>query len=112
MAERVFFVQGSASEPYRVRFVWDEAGRFASTCTCAAASQGSHCKHRLGVILRERAVVAALDPAAVDEVVFAASASAIGDRLVELAQAERAAVIAKDQVAMARRRLSEALLGR
>lgn len=44
-----FYVQGSASEPYRVSF-WRKENDFKSACTCQAGKKGMYCKHRFELI--------------------------------------------------------------
>lgn len=48
--ERIeFFIQGSASEPYRVSF-WRVGDNVKSSCTCQAGKNGLACKHRLSLL--------------------------------------------------------------
>ena len=44
-----FSVQGSAAEPYLVRF-WREGANLRSSCTCQAGRRGLACKHRLSLL--------------------------------------------------------------
>lgn len=44
-----FVVQGSATEPYLVRF-WREGTNLRSWCTCQAGGRGLACKHRLSLL--------------------------------------------------------------
>ena len=44
-----FRVQGSAVEPYTVRF-WREGANLRSTCSCQAGARGLACKHRLNLL--------------------------------------------------------------
>ncbi len=44
-----FYVQGSATEPYRVSF-WQKDGILKSACTCQAGKKGMYCKHRFQLI--------------------------------------------------------------
>lgn len=44
-----FYIQGSASEPYRVSF-WQKDGILKSACTCQAGKKGMYCKHRFQLI--------------------------------------------------------------
>lgn len=47
-----FAVQGSASEPYQVRF-FRGPSHVSFSCTCQAGTSGLHCKHRLSLIVGE-----------------------------------------------------------
>jgi hypothetical protein len=44
-----FQVQGSAPEPYLVRF-WVEGKNLRSSCTCQAGNRGLACKHRVSLL--------------------------------------------------------------
>jgi hypothetical protein len=44
-----FMVQGSAVEPYTVRF-WREGANLRSSCSCQAGTHGLACKHRLNLL--------------------------------------------------------------
>jgi len=50
MEELIFQIQGSELEPYQVRVVRREDGNVSAYCTCQAASNGMHCKHRIGLL--------------------------------------------------------------
>ena len=50
MEELIFQIQGSESEPYQVRIVRREGGNVSAYCTCQAAGNGMHCKHRIGLL--------------------------------------------------------------
>jgi len=43
-----FLVQGSAPEPYELSFT-KSGSVIIALCTCPAARNGQHCKHRLGI---------------------------------------------------------------
>jgi len=49
MEEVTFLVQGSALEPYEVKFIKD-GNKFTALCTCPAGQNGLHCKHRIGIL--------------------------------------------------------------
>lgn len=49
MNRLVFYVQGSAVEPYRVTF--EKIGNnLNGYCTCPAGDKGQHCKHRTNIL--------------------------------------------------------------
>ncbi len=50
MQDLIFFVQGSQDEPYKIRIVRSDEGELSAYCTCEAASNGMHCKHRIGIL--------------------------------------------------------------
>ena len=45
----IFAVQGSAAEPYQVKFQ-EHAGRIAASCTCPAGIFQDLCKHRIMIM--------------------------------------------------------------
>lgn len=45
-----FLVQGSAKEPYLVRFINRGGGNISAYCTCPAGENGMYCKHRTRII--------------------------------------------------------------
>lgn len=47
--ERTFQVQGSASEPYRVKFLFTN-GHLLASCDCPAGENGQYCKHRFRIL--------------------------------------------------------------
>jgi uncharacterized Zn finger protein len=50
MEEIFFAVQGSAVDPYQVRFVRRGGGNLMATCTCPAGAVGQYCKHRFNLM--------------------------------------------------------------
>ena len=48
--EITFLVQGSAAEPYEVRFVNRGNGNLSAYCNCIAGQNGLYCKHRFGIL--------------------------------------------------------------
>lgn len=50
MEEIQFEVQGSASEPYLVRFVKRSGTNLSAYCTCPAGQQSQYCKHRFSIL--------------------------------------------------------------
>lgn len=53
MNKLVFYVQGSAKEPYKVTFWKDENNKIRSGCNCTASKNGFHCKHKIQLIAGE-----------------------------------------------------------
>lgn len=45
----VFLVQGSAKEPYEVKFLKKDQ-KITATCTCQAGRFSGHCKHRVSIL--------------------------------------------------------------
>lgn len=51
-----FLVKGSSEEPYEVSFLHDE-GKLYIFCTCQAGLNGTHCKHRISIIMGDLTAV-------------------------------------------------------
>ena len=49
MKEFIFFVQGSAKEPYKVTFRKND-NNLSAFCTCPAGDNGQYCKHRFNIL--------------------------------------------------------------
>jgi len=49
MKESIFFVQGSAKEPYKVTFRKNDSN-LSAYCTCPAGDNGQYCKHRFNIL--------------------------------------------------------------
>ena len=47
--ERIFFVQGSETEPNKVTFIKDGLN-LSCYCTCKAGQNGLYCKHRFNLL--------------------------------------------------------------
>ena len=45
----IFFVQGSAPDPYKVTFS-KEGNNLTAFCTCPAGENGQYCKHRFRIL--------------------------------------------------------------
>ncbi len=49
MEEITFWVEGSAPDPYEVRFVKRTGTNLSAYCTCPAGQNGQYCKHRFRI---------------------------------------------------------------
>lgn len=49
MEKKVFLVQGSANEPYKVTFQ-KNGNNLSAYCTCPAGDNGQYCKHRFNIL--------------------------------------------------------------
>lgn len=49
VSELVFFVQGSANEPYKVTFR-KTGNNLSAYCSCPAGDNGQYCKHRFNIL--------------------------------------------------------------
>ena len=48
--EITFLVQGSAHDPYTVKFINRGNGNISAYCNCQAGINGLYCKHRIGIM--------------------------------------------------------------
>lgn len=44
-----FLVQGSAEDPYEIKF-HKQDNKLIATCSCPAGENGMHCKHRISIL--------------------------------------------------------------
>lgn len=49
MEKKIFFVQGSAKEPYKVTFQ-KNGNKLSAYCNCPAGDNGQYCKHRFNIL--------------------------------------------------------------
>lgn len=108
--EITFLVQGSAADPYEVRFVNRGNGNLSAYCTCMAGQKGTFCKHRINILKGETRGIVESNLEDVKTV-----ASWLPDTDIEIAiknveKAEDELDIAKSVLAKAKKRLSQALL--
>lgn len=108
MAELRFQVQGSSSEPYLV-IVSASPGRLIARCTCAAALSGTHCKHRLEILLGTSTAILSGNAHEMAQVAEWLPGSALAAALADVQQAEAALASAKAALAQSKKRLSTAL---
>ena len=50
MQEATFLIQGSADEPYIVRFIRKSPTNLSAYCSCPAGQNGQYCKHRTTIL--------------------------------------------------------------
>lgn len=106
-----FHVQGSSADPYLVTFIKDGGGLLA-TCTCAAGEVGQSCKHRLAILNGDASAVVSENRADAEIVTDWIPGTPLALALEALATAERQLEEAKRGVSVAKKRLSNTLIGR
>lgn len=111
MSQVVFTVRsGSSDELYQLEASRTDRGiRF--TCTCPAGRTGSHCKHRLSILLNDTSSCVDVDAEAVAELQSMAEGSELVDLLREMNEAERAVVEAQANLKRAKKAVGKALAG-
>lgn len=105
-----FAVQGSQPEPYKILVEYDGA-RIGMFCSCPAGENGSHCKHRVGLLLGTKDGLVAGE----DDVGMLATwlpGTMLEAALAELVAAEQAAEAAKRRLAKAKKNIAAVMLDR
>ena len=110
MKEVEFLVQGSAADPYVVRFVLRGKGNLSAYCTCQAAEKGIHCKHRIEILRGSRRLIVSGNDQDVDTIRQWMRGTDVEAALNAVDDAETALVLAKSAVAKAKKRLAQAML--
>ncbi|MFZ2949251.1 MAG: SWIM zinc finger family protein [Desulfuromonadaceae bacterium] len=107
MKELIFFVQGSAKEPYKVTFE-KNGNNLSAYCTCPAGDNGQYCKHRFNILGRiTNGVVSGNEPD-VDVVASWLAGTDVEGALNELMNAEELFEIAKLKLSSAKKQLAKA----
>ena len=106
--EKIFLVQGSAKEPYKVTFRMRTNGMSAS-CTCPAGENGQLCKHRLNLLGGMVDGLIGENSQDIETVVSWLSETGVGFALNEVVQAEEQFEIAKRKLATAKKQLLKIL---
>jgi hypothetical protein len=109
MNEIVFSVQGSAPEPYEVRFIRREGGDLTATCTCPAGAMGQYCKHRFSILSGSTTGIVGEKAGDVATVASWLSGSDVEKALLALDQAERELEAAKKRVSVAKKLVANAM---
>ena len=110
MDEIIFLVQGSAADPYEVRFVNRGNGNLSAYCTCKAGQKGSYCKHRINILKGETRGIVEGSLDSVEMVVSWLPGTDVETALKEIEQAEDGVILAQSNLAKVKKKLSQALL--
>ena len=110
MTELTFTVQGSAPDPYIVRFIRHEGRNLTATCTCPAGQVGQYCKHRFAILSGDAAGVIGDNREDVNTVKAWLSGSDVELALQALDEAERGLDLAKKRVSAAKKAVAKAML--
>lgn len=107
MEEFVFYVQGSATEPYKVTFRKDKEN-ISAYCTCPAGSNGQYCKHRFNILSGIIDGIVSQNSSEVALIVSWLTGTDVEAALNDLADAENQFELSKLRVATAKKRLARA----
>ena len=109
MEEITFLVQGSAPEPYVVRFKKD-GGNLTAHCTCPAGAVGQYCKHRFRILDGCAEGIVSDNAAAVSTVVAWLAGSDLEAALRAVRAAEDRLETAKNELSACKKKLARALV--
>ncbi len=108
--EITFLVQGSAADPYEVRFVNRGNGNLSAYCTCMAGQKGTFCKHRLNILKGEPRAILKGNLEDVETIASWLPGTDVETAIKNVEKAEDGVDIAKSVLAKAKKQLSQALL--
>lgn len=111
MSEVRFQVQGSAPDPYEVRFVRQGNSGLFAFCTCPAGEKGQHCKHRLAILSGETKGIVSGNEGEAGLVLSWLTGSDLEEALNDLDAAEITLAEAKSRVSSAKRRVGRVMQG-
>lgn len=109
MEEITFNVQGSAPEPYIVRFRKDGAN-LKARCTCPAGTVGQYCKHRIRILEGSDEGIISGSVGDINRVVAWLTGSDVEKALRGVNEATEQFEVAKTQLTNAKKKLARALL--
>jgi len=109
MEEITFLVQGSAPEPYVVRFKKD-GGNLTAHCTCPAGVIGQYCKHRFRILDGCAEGIVSDNVAAVAAVASWLTGSDVETALRDVRAAEDRLETAKSELSACKKKLARALV--
>lgn len=106
MEKRIFYVQGSAKEPYKVTFQ-KEGSNLSAFCTCPAGDNGQYCKHRFNILGGITECIVSDNKPDVDIVACWLTGTDVELALNEVMNAEEQFEIAKQNLTSAKKRLAK-----
>lgn len=110
MQELRFQIQGSAADPYDIRIVRRDDGNVSAYCTCPAAENGQHCKHRIGLLTGEPEGIIGNRASDIKAVISWVQGSDIETALQELRNAEEQLESLKSKVSRLKKSLAKSML--
>ncbi|KAA0893557.1 SWIM zinc finger family protein [Oryzomonas rubra] len=108
MNELIFFVQGSAKEPYKVTFQ-KKGANLSAYCTCPAGDNGQYCKHRFSILGGVTDGIVSANELDVEIVTSWLAGSDIEAALNDVLNAEEQFEIAKLKLSTAKKQLAKVL---
>jgi uncharacterized Zn finger protein len=108
-SELTFSIQGSAPEPYVVRFIRRNDRNLTASCSCPAGAMGQYCKHRFGILGGDASGIVSNNAHEVPTIVSWLSGSEIEKSLRALTVSEAELEAAKKRVAAAKKAVARAM---
>ena len=110
MEELIFLVQGSAEEPYTVRFIRRSESNISAYCTCPAGENGQYCKHRFNIIDGETAGIVSDNARDVEIVKSWIPGTDIEYTMMEVREIEKEIAKLRKLLSEAKKRVAHAML--
>jgi len=107
METKVFLVQGSAKEPYKVTFQ-KNGNNLSAYCTCPAGDNGQYCKHRFNILGGITDGVVSANEPDVEIVTSWLTGTDVETALNDVMNAEELFEIAKLKLSTAKKQLAKA----
>lgn len=107
--EFTFLVAGSSEDPYEV-LIRKRGDNLTARCTCSAAMNLMHCKHRLNILQGNADNVVSANAADVSKIPALVPGTDVEQALAVLANAETEEARAKQAVKAAKRALARAMV--
>jgi hypothetical protein len=108
--EFLFLVQGSAEEPYSVRFIAQSPSKLLAYCSCPAGMNGMYCKHRVNILMGSDKGVVSDNKHLVLDVAKLLPGTEIETSMREVEAHEEAVEVAKRALTAAKKALAGAML--
>lgn len=106
-----FLIQGSAPDPYEVKFYLKSSSVIIATCTCPAGQNGTYCKHRINLLQGNLSGLVSGNEDQASVVISWLSGTHLASCLKEIAHAEKQLASAKAEVSRSKKNLASAMLG-
>lgn len=108
MNKKIFLVQGSAAEPYKVTFI-KKNDNLSSRCTCPAGEKGIYCKHRFNIMYGIADAVVSPNKDDVILIKSWLSGTEVEAALNEVLEKEKLLDMASQALSLAKKKLAKAM---
>ncbi len=103
-----FLVQGSADEPYKVRFI-KQGDNLSAYCTCPAGQNGMYCKHRFRILEGSTKGIVSSNPAEAATVQSWLQGTDVEGAMCKVKQIESEAAEVKKRLSAAKKALARSM---